>query len=99
MLNPTREVLSDPPKSSKPGPLPNGLRLKLTYIGRLAGIAAGIAFVISLAAGYVLSYRYNIGQLRTLGAMLFIWSIAMLLIGGIMAAVIYRHSKRRIPMR
>jgi amino acid transporter len=99
MPNPTQEVLSDAPKSTKPRPLPNGLRLKLTYIGRLAGIAAGIAFIISVAAGYVLDYRYNLGRLRTIGAMLFIWSIATLVIGGIMAAVIYRHSTRRIPMR
>jgi len=95
MLNPTQEVLSDAPKSSKPAPLPNGLRLKLTYIGWLAGIAAGIAFVISVIAGYALDHLYNLGRLQTIGAMLFMWSIATLVIGGIMAAVIYRHNSTR----
>jgi amino acid transporter len=99
MLKPTQEVLSDAPKSSKPAPLPNGLRLKLTYVGWLAGIAAGISFAISLLTGYALDYFYNLGRLQTIGAMLLIWSIATLAVGGIMAVVIYRHSTRRVPMR
>src|SRR6478736_4325936 len=99
MLNPTQLVLTNTPKSSKPAPLPNGLRLKLTYVGWLAGIAAGIAFAISVMTSYALYYLYNLGRLQTIGAMLLIWSIATLAVGGIMAAVIYRNSTRRVPMR
>jgi len=91
MLNPTQEVLAQPPKQTERPPSPAGRRITLVHIGRIVAIASGIAVVVGIGATCVFYYRAGLGQLRALGAIMIIWSISMLAVIG---AVIYIARKR-----
>jgi hypothetical protein len=52
MLNPTQEVLTEPPKRSERPPSPAERTIALAYVGRIVAIASGIAFVLGIGVSW-----------------------------------------------
>jgi len=61
---PTLVALSNHPEATQIPPLPDEPRITLADIGKLGGIASGIALVMAAIVGYILEYRYRFGESR-----------------------------------
>jgi hypothetical protein len=70
--------------------------ISVSYIGRLASIAAGIAAVIAFAAGSALYYRFGFSGSSMYGAMLILWSATTLMLSIAMGLVVY-WKRRKAP--